>query len=380
MAVSIAQTSDVLVIGGGIAGVSLAYRLAADRTVRLIEREPTLAYHTTGRSAALYLESFGNAPIRALTVASKPFLTDPPEGFDRPILTRRGSIDIAGLGRGDRVHALYEQTRELNRSATLITPAEAGDLVGYLRSDRVEAAMYDPDAADIDVHALHQGFVRGAKTAGAVIETGFGVVALSRTDGLWTATDSAGNRRIAPVVVNAAGAWADVIGGLAGARHIGLMPLRRTAFMLTAPIGESLRDTPTIADVDETFYVKPEATQLLCSPADETPSEPVDAKPEDLDIAKALEAIGEYTTLDTRRVLTPWAGLRSFVADRTPVIGYDDNADGFFWCAGQGGYGIQTCAALSAAAAELLRGRGLPAHLTEKGLGVEALSAVRPLP
>ncbi|GAB2638336.1 FAD-dependent oxidoreductase [Gordonia jinhuaensis] len=373
-------TSDVLVIGGGIAGVSLAYRLAADRTVRLIEREPTLAYHTTGRSAALYLESFGNAPIRALTVASKPFLTDPPEGFDRPILTRRGSIDIAGLGRGDAVRALYEDTRVLNESATLITPEQAGDLIPFLRADRVEAAMYDPDAADIDVHALHQGFVRGAKAAGAVIETGFGVVDLSHSGDLWTATDGNGNRRSAPVVVDAAGAWADVIGDLAGATTIGLMPLRRTAFMLPAPTGLDLRDIPTVSDVDETFYVKPETAQLLCSPADETPSEPVDAKPEDLDIAKALEAIGEYTTLDTRRVLTPWAGLRSFVADRTPVIGYDENADGFFWCAGQGGYGIQTCAALSDVAAALVRGDALPDYVTDKGLDAAALSPQRSLP
>ncbi len=215
------------------------------------------------------------------------------------------------------------------------------------------------------------------RARGGVVETTGGVVTLDRTAGVWSVTTSDGTIRRAPVVVDAAGAWADSVADLAGATRVGLRPLRRTIFVVGMPEHVGNPELPTLSDIDESFYIKPEGEQLLCSPADETPSEPTDPRPDELEIARALDAIGETTTLTTRHVRSAWAGLRSFVADRTPVVGFDPVAEGFFWCAGQGGYGIQTCASLARVGAALVRGESPPAEVTARGLDVADLAPGR---
>jgi D-arginine dehydrogenase len=359
---------DVLVIGGGIAGVSVACELAATRRVVVLDMEATLAFHTTGRSAAMFLETYGGPVIRALTVASR-------GAFERePLLTPMPRLCIARPGRAVAVHELYAATSALIAGVELLTPAEAVGIAPLLRRDRIEFAMLEPDAMEIDVHALHQGYVHGLRGRGATIATSSRIVATEPHDAGWLVRDAEGNAWQAPVVVNAAGAWADTVAELFGARPVGLEPLRRTAFMVDAPPGTC---GPLVDDIDEDYYFKPDAGRLLCSPADETLQPPGDARPDEHEIARAIEAINEVTTLDIRHVRSAWAGLRTFAADRTPVVGYDPSVAGLFWCAGQGGYGIQTAPALARTAAALVAGDPLPPDVAAHGVTTAALAADR---
>lgn len=359
---------DVMVVGGGIAGVSAAYELAADRSVRLLEMEPTLAFHTTGRSAAMFAESYGGPVIRLLTTSSRSFLEDPPAAFDAPLLTGRPMLVVGPPGRAAAVVALEEEVRRHVPDVRCVGPEEALEICAVLDPAFVELAMLDPGAQDIDVHALHQGYVRGLRARGGEICVGAGVVALERSAGVWRVTDGQGGRHGAPVVINAAGAWCDTVARLAGVIPIGIRPLRRTLFTALPPEGVDTGRLPLTADVDMTFYFKGEGPQLLCSPADETHSNPCDARPEMADIAAALDRINAATTLRIRHVRSSWAGLRSFVADGVPVAGFDTRAEGFFWLAGQGGYGIQTAPALSRVTASLITTGDLPADLEALGL------------
>lgn len=368
---------DVIVVGGGIGGVSIGYELAQDRRVCLLERESTLAFHTTGRSAALFLETYGNAAIRALTTASRQFLLDPPDGFDRKLVAPRSLLQFAGRGRGDALESLFDQVRVHTPDARIVSPAAARSLFPLLREDRIDLAMFEPGSKEVDVHALHQGYVHGLKHRGGSIHIDSAVVSLNRREGVWEVKTGDGVVRTAQVVVDAAGAWADSIAELAGAARSGLQALRRSVFMVGMPDGIDSSVLPTLSDIDESFYLKPEGHQLLCSPADETPTPPSDARPDELEIARAFDAIHETTYLTTRHVRSSWAGLRSFVPDRTPVVGFDPEVDGFFWCAGQGGYGIQTCAALARVGAALVRDAPIPSDVLERGLDVADLAPGR---
>ncbi|WP_415973979.1 NAD(P)/FAD-dependent oxidoreductase [Rhodococcus sp. 077-4] len=371
------NTTDVVVIGGGIAGVSLGYELASDRRVTLLERESTLAFHTTGRSAALFLETYGNSTIRALTTASREFLEHPPEYFRSELLAPRPLLQFAATGRGDALEAMYADISRLTPDAALISPADARAFFPPLRPELIDCALYEPHSMEVDVHALHQGYVRGLRDRGGRVLTGAGVTRLERIDGLWHVHTMNGSVHIAPLVVDAAGAWADVVGAMAGADTIGLVPMRRSVFMVAAPENLDTAHLATLSDMDEKFYIKPEGAQLLCSPADETPTEPSDARPDELEMARAFDAIAEATTLTARHVRSSWAGLRSFVPDRTPVVGFDRQVEGFFWCAGQGGYGIQTCAALARVGATIVRGERVPEDVAVKGLDEADLSPSR---
>lgn len=348
--------SDVIVIGGGIAGISVAAELeVAGMDVTLLEAERQLAYHTTGRSAALYFESYGHPTVRTLSRASRAYFEDPPQGtVDAPILSPRGALVVAPPDQIGALAAEVEEARSHGTDVRELTPEEAADIVPVLRTEMIAAASYEPGAADIDVAAIHQSFVRTFRRQGGKIVTAARVREMERDGDRWTVRTDRGASYEAPVVVNAAGAWCDVVGALAGARPIGLVPKRRTAFMVTAPPASS--HWPLTVDAVHTFYFKPDGPQLLCSPADETPTEPQDARPEDIDIALAIERINEMTTLSIRSVRSAWAGLRSFVADGGMVIGFDPDVDGLFWLAGQGGTGIQTSPAAGALAADLVRG------------------------
>lgn len=372
------QRADVLVIGGGIAGISVAYELASDRSVCLLEMEASLTFHTTGRSAATFLESYGGPIIRRLTISSRSFLEDPPDGFDGPLMTPRPLLWLAPNGAGDEVRALEAEVAPLVPSVRLVEPAEAGEMNPILRLEHLELCMLEPGAMELDVSALHQGYVRGVKQRGGEINTLSGVVALRRAGEVWRATTANGQEYEAPAVVNASGAWGDEVAAMAGVRAVGLHPLRRTLFMISAPDAIETEHLPLTADVAGTFYIKPEgATQYLCSPADETPSPPCDAKVDEIDVARAIERIREATILDGRHVRSSWAGLRTFTADRSPIACFDPEHEGFFWLVGQGGYGIQTAPALARAAAALVRRHDLPADLAARGLEASHLDRAR---
>jgi len=371
------KSYDVLVIGGGIAGASIGYELAEDRSVGLIEMEPTLAYHTTGRSVATFLESYGGRTIRVLTTASRAFMEAPPDGFTTPLLKPLPLIWVAPHHDVENLHAMYQSVVELVPDMREIDAVEAAEMTRVIRPDWVGAGLVEPGASEIDVAAIHGGYVGGLRARGGEIHTSSAAVSMRRVDGRWRVADRGGSEYDAGVVVNAAGSWCDIVASAAGADPVGIHPLRRTVFTIGAPTGVDAKSIPLVADVAGTFYLKPEGPQILCSPADEVPSEPCDARPDEIDIAKAIDVINAATTLDITHVRSSWAGLRNFVADRSPVAGFDDSVDDFFWFAGQGGYGIQISPALARAGASLVRTGALPTELLDRGLDAASLGRER---
>ncbi|PWC34011.1 FAD-binding oxidoreductase [Azospirillum sp. TSO35-2] len=374
---------DVLVIGAGMAGASAAYELSAQRTVVVLERESQPGYHSTGRSAALYTQTYGPAAIRALTVASWDFYTNPPAGFtDHTLLTPRGVLIIGREHETARLDAEFDGGRRLTPSVERFDRAQVLARAPFLRPDYVGGGVWEPDARDIDVHALHQGCLRGLKARGGRVVTDADVRGLARRGGLWVA-DTAAGTFAAPVLVNAAGAWADAMARLAGVATVGLVPKRRTAITFDPVFADpadkaGLDGWPMVSDIAETFYVKPDAGRLLASPADQTPVEPCDVQPEDIDVAETVDRLEQASRFTVRRLAHRWAGLRSFVADKVPVVGFAPDAEGFFWLAGQGGYGIQTAPALGRVAAALATGGDLPEDVRALGVAASDLSPGRP--
>ncbi len=367
--------ADVLVVGGGIAGVSAAYELAATHSVVLAEMEAQLAHHTTGRSAALYFENYGARPIRPLSRASRSFLEHPPADLcDVSLLSPRGGLFVARADQTDRLDEVEAEGREAGTDVRRLGPDECQALVPALRGDRLAGGLWEPNAADIDVAALHQTYVRGIRARGGEIRRHAPLTALQPTGDGWRA-HVGGEELTVATVVNAAGAWGDDVAALAGVGPVGLQPLRRTAFMV--PGREDWRDWPMTIGVDHDWYFKPDGTQLLCSPADETPSPACDARPVDVDIALAIERINEMTTLAIRSVRSAWAGLRTFAPDRVMVIGPDPDIPAFVWLVGQGGTGIQTAPAAARLVAGLVRGDALDPDLAEAGVDTETLSPAR---
>lgn len=367
---------DVIVIGAGIAGASVAAELSATHSVVLVEREIQPGYHTTGRSAALFSRIYGPEQIRALSRASATFLESPPEGFASvPLLKRRQVALVARDDQTETVAAEFETLR--GRGAVdLIGPGELRAMMPLLRDGYATSALVEREAADIDVHALHHGYLRLLKERGGMVETSSEVTGLWRGADGWSA-ETARGRFTAPVAVNAAGAWADAIAKMAGVAPVGLVPKRRTALIVDAPGGHADDHWPMVVDIDEQFYLKPDAGRLLVSPADETPSPPCDAQPEELDVAICIDRIETAFDLKVAHIVNRWAGLRSFVADKVPVAGFDADTPGFFWLAGQGGYGIQSAPALARAAAALVAGRPLPGDIADEGVDAAALSPDR---
>ncbi|WP_262692658.1 NAD(P)/FAD-dependent oxidoreductase [Kordiimonas aestuarii] len=367
---------DIIVVGAGMAGASVAAELAAERKVLLLEREDQPGYHATGRSAALFSEIYGSAPVRALSRASRPFLNTPPEGFTTGhLLTPRSTLFIATAAQAEAFDVMKKQP-DIAANTRWVSPQDAEAMVPILRGNELIGALIEDASADIDVHGLHQGYLKLFRARGGVLQTGADVTAISRTADVWQVTTNAGEFS-GTALVNAAGAWADHIGVLAGGREIGLMPKRRTAILVDPPAGVDPAAWPMVMDVDEGFYFKPDAGMLLVSPCDETESVACDAQPEELDIAIAVDRVMTATTLNVRRVAHSWAGLRSFVADRTPVAGFDPTLPAFFWLAGQGGYGIQTAPALAALSSGLILNGKMPAWLAEYGISETALTPTR---
>lgn len=372
-----AESFDVAIVGAGIAGASAAHFLAPQARVVLLEREDQPGYHTTGRSAALFSETYGNASVRALSRASRGFFDAPPRGFsDHALLAPRGVVFF-----GRRAHrALLEEHAEDLRSTggavEWLAPAALRARVPALRPEWADVGLFEPDAEDIDVHALLTGFLRGARAAGARIMTGAGLESAAHDGRRWALRTRAGTIE-ADVLVNAAGAWADDVAALAGAVPLGITPLRRTAIVFECPRFGGATDWPMAVDATEDLYFRPEAGRFLASPADETQSPPCDAQPDELDVAQLIERLQAATTFEVSRITARWAGLRTFASDRSLVAGFDAVQPKFFWLAGQGGYGIQTAPAMGMLAAALVTGKPLPPALADAGVDVAALAPAR---
>lgn len=353
----------MVVIGGGIAGVSAAAYLAESLNVVLLEAEPVLAYHTTGRSAALFFPNYGHPSIRPLSHVSGRFFADP-EYADHPLLSPRGVLTLEVLDQ----HAEVPEG-----GAERLDAAQVRELLPIV-SSIVQGGVWQPEPADLDVAAIHQAFVRKLRALGGTIHSSSRVSSLTRSGGRWRV--AAGPETYdAAYVVNAAGAWADQVAELARVKPVGLIPKRRTAFMVAAP--ENGEHWPLTHDVDMSFYFKPDGAQMMCSLADETPSKPCDAQAREIDVALAIARINAATTLAIRSVRTQWAGLRTFAPDDGMVIGPAPEADGFFWLAGQGGTGIQTGPAAGRLLASLVTSASVPEDLAAAGLDMAQLSPER---
>jgi D-arginine dehydrogenase len=359
------ETCDAVVVGGGIAGASIAYELAASLRVVLVEAEAALATHATGRSATVYLPSYGTPTVRALTRASEPRFAEladlfalPPLLVPRPMLW--AGFDPAGA---DAVRVMIDERAGGPGALVDLTPAEAHRVSPVLADGALKAAALDTGCREIDAMALHQGYVSGLRARGGAVVAGTRVRALTPRAGGWQVT--AGPATLDCAVVDAAGAWADAVAALAGVPPVGLQPKRRSLFLSPVPDGVPWDPAGAlVADAAERFYFKPEGANVLGSPADATPCEPCDARPDELEIARALDLVNQVTTLCLRTVRRSWAGLRTFSPTGDPVVGAYRDHPGFVFLAGQGGYGIQMAPALAALAAAVVTATAVPADLT----------------
>ena len=366
-------TADFIVIGGGVAGLSAAARLAAHGGAVLLEAEEGLGYHSSGRSATFSHFGIGNETVRALTRWSQPFFAEPPEGFSPvPLARTTPALFVARDEMLDELDALEARMTPLSAGVARVTKAEMLALCPLLRtgSDAIVAAVVDRLGQRLDADALLQGYARQVRGRGGEVLTGRRVAAIRSAGTGWEVEAADGGGWTAPVLVNAAGAWADAIASMAGVPPLGLAPKRRTIIVFDPPAGTDVRDWPFVKSVVDEFYMLPDAGRLLASPVDEVDDDPCDAQPEEYDVALAAYRVEQYTTMSVARVAHRWAGLRSFTRDRVPVAGFAAQAPGFFWLAGQGGFGLQTAPAMAAAAESLIAGSAWPEGLSK--LGVES--------
>lgn len=345
---------DVIVIGAGIAGATCAAHLSADHKVALVEAEEAAGYHSTGRSAAIWIQNYGPPDVQTLTGLSRSFFETPPPGFtDSPIMAQRPVVFMAPSGQEAHLARLLAEGTGLRELAI----PKLLEMVPALKPDYAKAAAIETDAFDMDVAALHQGFLRQVKSRGGVLALRSRTSRISREGARWHVAVSGGAIYHAPIIVNAAGSWGDVVAEQAGVAKLGLTPKRRTGVVID-PAPYIPTDWPMINDVDHTWYCRAEArTKLMLSPADETDDTPHDVQPDELDIAIAIDRMQQAMNIEVRRVEHSWAGLRTFTPDRSLAFGWDAKAEGFMWCVGQGGYGIQTSPAAGRFIADLVSGR-----------------------
>ena len=374
-----AETADFIVIGGGIAGLSAAARLALHGQVVVLEAEEAVGYHSSGRSAAFYHFGLGNPLVRGLTAWSRPFFDAPPAGFTEvPLATPKAALFIATEAMRAELDDLGAEMRHFTDTVEAADEAAMRALCPALKFGEggIVAGLVDHGGRSLDADALLQGFARQARSRGTV-RVRHRIARLDRSGSGWTATTEAGDSYSAPIIVNAAGAWADHVAALAGVAPIGLHPRRRTIIVFDPPEGVDVRNWPFIKTPGDVFYILPQGNRLLACPNDETDTPPCDAQPEEYDVALAAHLVEEFTTLPPPRLTGRWAGLRSFVKDRMPVAGFAPDAPGFFWLAGQGGFGLQTSPAMSALAEALILGSDWPSGLAELGVTAEAVSPKR---
>jgi D-arginine dehydrogenase len=363
------QTAEVLVIGGGIAGLSVAARIAPQARVIVLEGEGAPGYHASGRSVAFAHYGLGERVVRTLTALSMAELAA--HGSVRPALHIARAEETPALDTLEAVH------RHFRCDYSRIGSVEACALMPCLKPEACAAALVDHGSLKLDTHAMLLAHVASLRAHGGMLVTGARVNAIAYAGGEWQVETSAGTYA-APILVNAAGAWADDLARMAGVRPIGIEPRRRTVISFAAPEGEDVQRWPFTKTVGEGFYLLPEGRgQLLASAMDQTPSDPCDAAPEEIDIAIAADRIEQATTLPIRRISHSWAGLRSFAPDELPVIGPATDAPGFVWCAGQGGAGFQTAPALSAIAAAAVLGLPFPEDAAQAGLRAAQFAPAR---
>jgi len=371
--------ADFIIIGGGIAGASAGYELCRHGKVILLEKENLPGYHTTGRSSAIFQKSYnrGDPLLNILVTASEDFLRRPPADFAaRSLLTPRPLIYIAPPGQQDSLDNLRQKLGEIDITTDFISGQEITDVIPVLSPQYQDRALLEQGLADIDVGALHGGYLQGITARGGSIITNAGVTGLGRNNDRWQVTTKTGQFQ-APVIINAAGAWVDRVAGLANIAPIGIRPLRRTVIMVTLPDDICPDSWPIVMDVSENYYFKPEGGKILMTPGDATLSPPCDAQPEEIDIAWAAHYLEQATRLKVSRIARRWAGLRNHVADGHPVAGFDAHAPGFFWLAGQGGFGIKTAPAMGRITASLITGGRLPQDITGRGLTRDRISVKR---
>lgn len=363
------MNTDVIIIGGGIAGLSAAAWLAPRCEVVLVEAEDFLGYHTTGRSAALYTECYGDGPIRRLTIASREFLVS---GDD--LATPRPVLFVGAPDDTDAVQELYDAFSPLVPSLKLVSAADVAELCDAFDPDATSGGVYEPLAMELDVDRIQTAYARTVRSNGGTIFTGSRARAIEYSGSSWSVV--AGDHEIdAPVVVNASGAWGDTVAEMAGVAPLDLHPLLRSVFTTRPPM--STAEWPFVVDAREQWYFKPEGPNLLGSAGSELPSAPCDARPPEIDVALGIERINDATKLEIRSVNNTWAGLRTFTPDRVPAVGFDPGHDGFFWLVGQGGYGIMTSPAIGELSASLILTDSVPDRLGTGGITRDSLSPVR---
>ena len=357
-----AENPDILVIGGGIAGLSAGAALSAHARVTVLEAEEQIGFHSSGRSATMLHYALGDRLVRALTLASRPFFDAPPAEFGDVPLGHRMPVLI---------HAREEERAdldELEREIVQFAPVERLDASGVrelcpllrVGPGGAIAGLADRDGIRLDPHALLQGNLRQLRSRGGALLTGQRVARIERQSGIWQVTSEPGERWSAPILVNAAGSWADQVARLAGVTPLGLEPMRRTIITFDAPPGTKLEDLPFAKTVGDELYFAPESGRLFASPMDEVPSDPCDAQPDEYEVALAAQRMEERTIVKVDRIHSRWAGLRTFTPDRHPAAGFEPGWEGFFWLAGQGGFGLQTSPALAAVSASLIAGQPWP--------------------
>jgi D-arginine dehydrogenase len=367
------SSADIIVIGAGIAGSSAAAHLAKDHKLVILEMEERPGYHSTGRSAATYEPNYGPPSIRALTRASHSFFETPPQGFAAaPLVSPRQTVLVVPEHQQSQAQQLLKTGVDLGE----ISFAEARRHFPPLKQSYARHAMLDPTTADVDVDLLHQGFLRLIKAGGGEIVCKAPVERIERLNGAWQATTPVGTF-CAPILINAAGAWGDEIARRAGLTPRGLQPKRRSMAIVPLASGMNVMDWSFVGDVGETWYAKPSGGRLLVSPAEAEPVEPHDAYADDMTLAEGIARFQEAIDIEVTRLEGSWGGLRSFVPDGNPVCGFDQDAEGFFWLIGQGGYGIQTAPALGELAAALVRGTAMPGYIEREGLKLGDISPAR---
>lgn len=373
------NTADFIIVGGGVAGLSAAARLALHGQVVVLEAEEAVGYHSSGRSAAFYHFGLGNPLVRGLTAWSRPFFDAPPPSFtDVPLATPKPALFIATEAMRAELDDLGAEMRRFTDSVETADEAAMRALCPLLKFGEggIVAGLVDHGGRSLDADALLQGFARQARSRGTV-RVRHRIARLEQSGAGWTATTEAGDSYSAPIIINAAGAWADHVAALAGVAPIGLQPRRRTIIVFDPPQGTDVRDWPFIKTPGDVFYILPQGNRLLACPNDETDTPPCDAQPEEYDVALAAHLVEEFTTLPPPRLTGRWAGLRSFVKDRMPVAGFAPDAPGFFWLAGQGGFGLQASPAMSALAEALVTGSAWPEGMSDLGVTPDAVSPLR---
>ena len=374
------KSADFLIVGGGVAGMSAAARLAPHGKVIVLEAESAAGYHSSGRSATIFHFGIGDSAVRGMTAFSREFFETPPEGFaETPLCHPNAALFVATHDMVGDLDALEVEMRRFTSSISRVDEADIATLVPILRlgDEGIVAGVIDTSGRRLDADALLQGYARAVRRGGGETVMDARVKQIQRVANAWEITTQSGDRYAAPIVINAAGAWADQLADLAGVRPLGLKPKRRTIIVIDAPPGADVRRWPFVKTAKDDFYFISDGSRIAASPVDEVPSEPTDARPEEYDLALAAWKVEQYTTLQVPRIQHSWAGLRSFVADRVPTAGFAPDADGFFWLAGQGGYGLQTAPAMSTIVEAMVLDRPWPPRLGDFGVTAELVRPER---